>query len=61
MIMQRWALSYRISSGAHARLQPMLLGADATPRSMLPDYVFDSGEKQKTALKRSNTKVSRSG
>lgn len=37
-----------------------LLDVDATPRSLLPDYVFDAGERHKPALKRPNPKVSHS-
>ena len=37
--------------------QLTLVDVDATSRSLLPDYVFDPGEKQKTALKRPNPKV----
>lgn len=40
------------------RWKPALLDIDVTPRSILPDYVFDPGEKQKPALKRPNPKVS---
>ena len=35
-------------------------GADVISRSLLPDYVFDPGERQKPALKRPNPKVSHS-
>ena len=34
------------------------LDIDAISRSTLPDYVFDPGERQKSALKRPNPKVS---
>ena len=39
--------------------QPMPPGADVVSSSLLPDYVFDPGERQKPGLKRPNPKVSR--